>query len=62
MAKTNTVAYPKYHHTALARGYVSAKCVSGIRYPYSGKYGEGYTVRRHNPDSTRYCYMDYYVS
>lgn len=62
MAVTSTETYPKYHHTALARGYVSAKCTDGIRKSYCGRYGKGFTICRHNPDSTRYCYMDYYVS
>lgn len=52
----------KLHHTALAQGYVSVKAKNGIKAPYSGKYGTGYIVKRHNPRSTRYCYIDYYVS
>lgn len=50
-----------YHHRALKRGYVSTKCTEGIRTPYTGKYGTGYTIQRHNPRSTRYCIVDYYV-
>lgn len=51
----------EYHHTALTRGYVSVKS-EGIKEEYAGKFGTGYTVKRNNPDSTRYCYIDYYVA
>lgn len=56
MAKYN------YHHTALTRGYVSVKETEGIKERYSGRFGTGYTVKRHNPNSTFYCYIDYYVA
>lgn len=49
------------HHTALTRGYVS-KASNGIQEPYKGKFGEGYTIRSYNPDSTRYCFITYYVA
>ncbi|WP_158588575.1 hypothetical protein [Blautia sp. AF13-16] len=49
------------HHTALTRGYVSKKS-AGIKESYKGKFGEGYTVRRYNPQSTRFCYITYYVA
>lgn len=51
----------KYHHTALTRGYVSVKAADGIREDYKGRFGTGYTVLRHNPNSTQYCYKEYYV-
>lgn len=50
------------HHTALTRGYVSVKETNGIQEPYKGKFGKGYTIRRHNPQSTQYCYITYYVA
>lgn len=50
------------HHTSLCRGYVSIKEVDGIQEPYKGKFGEGYTIRRHNPLSTQYCLITYYVA
>lgn len=50
-----------YHHTALTRGYVSVKETDGIKERYSGRFGTGYTIKRHNPNSTFYCYIDYYV-
>lgn len=52
----------KLHHTALASGYVSINATEGIQKPYKGKFGEGYTIRRHNPNSTRYCLITYYVA
>ena len=51
----------KYHHTALTRGYVSVKS-EGVREDYTGRFGTGYTVKRNNPNSTRYCYIDYYIA
>lgn len=51
-----------FHHSALTRGYVSVKCEGGIVEKYEGKFGKGYTVKRHNPDSTRYCIVEYYVA
>lgn len=52
---------PVFHHTALTPGYVSNKLTDGIKTPYSGRFGTGYTIKRHNPDSTRYCFIDYYT-
>lgn len=51
----------KFHHTALTRGYVSIKNTDGVKEEYNGKFGKGYTVKRHNSESTRYCFVDYYV-
>ena len=51
----------KFHHMALFRGYVSVKSEEGIINPYKGKFGKGYTVKTHNPNSTNYCYVSYYV-
>jgi len=52
----------KEHHTALTRGYVSVKNTEGSREAYNGKFGTGYTVRRYNPYSTRYCLITYYIA
>lgn len=52
----------RLHHVALTRGYVSVKAVDGIKEDYEGRFGKGYTVKRHNPDSTRYCFIEYYVA
>lgn len=49
-------------HTALSRdngGYV--KKGHEIYAPYKGKYGTGVKVYYHNPNSTRYCLVDYYI-
>lgn len=51
----------RYHHTALTRGYVSVKETNGIIEPYKGKFGKGYVVKRHNPNSKFFCYIDYYI-
>lgn len=51
----------KEHHTALIRGYVSVKVSHGICTPYNGRFGKGYTVKRHNPSSTRYALITYYI-
>ena len=52
---------PKYHHTALALGYVSTKNTDGIKLDYIGRFGTGFTIKRHNPSSTRFCFIDYYI-
>lgn len=52
----------RLHHTATCRGYVSVKETAGIKEAYAGRFGTGYTVKRNNPNSTRYCYIDYYVA
>lgn len=52
----------KYSHTSLFRGYVSVKAEpEGIKEPYSGRYGKGYTVKHHNPKSTNYALISYYI-
>ena len=52
---------PKYHHTALTLGYVSTKNTDGIKSDYTGRFGTGFTIKRHNPSSTRFCFIDYYI-
>lgn len=49
----------KEHHTALTKGYV--KVGEEIKEKYKGKFGEGYTIKRHNPKSTKYCLKTYYI-
>ena len=49
------------HHTARVRRYVSRK-IDGIAEPYKGKFGTGYKVYEPAWDSTRYCYVTYYVA
>lgn len=52
----------KYHHCAYCRGYVSVKN-DGLDTPepYKGRFGVGYTVKQHNPHSTIYCYINYFI-
>lgn len=47
-------------HTSLARGYVSRKS-KGYVVAYNGKFGKGYKVYEPNWESTRYCYVSYYL-
>lgn len=30
--------------------------------PYVGRFGKGYTVKSHNSESTRFCFITYYVA
>ena len=57
----NGVEY-KEHHTALCKGYVSVKKNSEEPKPYVGRFGKGYTVKSHNSESTRFCFITYYVA
>lgn len=50
----------EYHHTSLCRGYVSTKS-NGIVDGYSGRFGNGITVKEHSNRSRRYCYISYYI-
>lgn len=50
----------RFHHSAFAQGYVSAKG-AGYAVPYKGRFGRGYKYYTHNPISTYYCYVAYYV-
>ena len=52
----------KKSHTALMRGYVSRKNPEGVMLKYSGKWGTGYKVLTPSWESTRYCYVTYYVN
>lgn len=56
---SNTVKGLRRHHTATKRGYVGVNQI--ICEPYNKRYGEGYAVYMHNPNSTQYCYVTYYV-
>lgn len=47
-------------HTSTSRGYVSRK-TEGIVEKYEGKFGKGYALYTPNWDSTRYCYVTYFV-
>lgn len=47
------------HHSALERGYQTVKHDSLI--PYDGKFGYGFKRYTHNPKSTQYVIITYYV-
>ena len=49
----------KYHHSALARGYQKKGTLTFEK--YNGRYGKGYKVYSHNPKSTSYKIVDYYI-
>ena len=50
-----------HHHTATTAGYVSVKCEETEPRPYKGRFGEGYKIRLRNPESTQYCYVQYWI-
>ena len=47
------------HHTSYAVGYIRKGTLK--RVPYQGKFGKGVKVYSHNPNSTRYCFVSYYI-
>lgn len=47
------------HHTSLMPGYLPKDSLRWIE--YSGKFGNGYIMLRHNPKSTRYVLKDYWI-
>ena len=49
----------KFHHTSLCRGYQSVKGVTVEK--YRGRFGEGYIMYEHNPNSTYYKYISYFT-
>jgi len=48
-------------HTSLTRGYVSRKNEKGVIEPYKGKFGEGVRVLSRNFESSRFCFVTYWV-
>lgn len=46
-------------HTAMMPGYLPVESVKWME--YSGKFGNGYIVLRHNPKSKRYVLKDYWL-
>lgn len=48
------------HHTALMPGYLPVWSVKWME--YSGKFGTGFIVLRHNPNSTKYVLKDYWIT
>lgn len=49
----------KLHHSALERGYQTVKVDSYV--PYSGRFGHGFKRYTHNPMSTQYVIITYYL-
>ena len=51
------------HHTSWRRGYLSRTCdeENNIAEPYSGRFGEGYTVGTCSYDSSQYYHLSYYI-
>ena len=50
----------KEHHKSLHQGYVSRK-KDGVILPYNGRFGEGYMLFSPNFDSSRFCFVTYYI-
>ena len=48
------------HHIASDVGYVSNK-IYGESEVYDGRFGYGLKIRRNNPNSTRYCLVEYCI-
>jgi len=61
MSIANIKANYRRLHTSRARRYVSRK-LEGIAEPYNGKFGNGYKVFTPAWDSSKYCYVTYYVA
>ena len=51
----------KLHHFSSARGYCKVGDSMKRGEEYSGIYGRGYKVYRHNEDSSRYMFVYYYI-
>jgi hypothetical protein len=51
----------KKTHTSLTLGYVTRKGNVEVIERYKGRFGEGYTVKTTNNNSSQYCYITYYV-
>lgn len=49
----------KLHHSALSRGYIRVGQRKDV--PYKGRFGVGRKVFKHNPFSSRYCIVEYWV-
>lgn len=50
----------RLHHTAYTRGYTSVKTY-GKMAEYHGRFGNGYTVTRHAPNTNRYSIIEYWI-
>ena len=59
----------RYSHTSLKQGYVSRvkpnsehPASKGYYKPYSGRFGEGFAELEPNWNSTRYCFISYWIA
>jgi len=50
----------KLHHTSLCQGYVK-KSTPPTAVPYKGRFGTGWTIKSHNAQSSRYCFISYWI-
>lgn len=50
-----------FHHRGTAPGYVPVEPGFTGFFAYKGRYGLGYVRYLHNPKSTRFCIIEYYV-
>jgi len=48
-------------HTSWSRGYVSRKKPEGTLAKYAGKFGKGFVKFTPSWESTRYCFVTYYL-
>ena len=58
----------RYSHTSRKKGYVSRVTPNpehptskGYYEPYSGRFGEGFAELEPSYNSTRYCYISYWI-
>jgi hypothetical protein len=60
--KTSILRGHYLHHTSLTQGYVSRKGgVQNTIIKYKGRFGKGYKLLLPNNESTRYCYVQYWI-
>lgn len=50
----------KFHHSARRMGYVPSGS-EGIVELYKGRFGEGFRVLLNDPESRRFCIVNYYI-
>lgn len=48
-----------FHHSALSRGYI--RVGETKEETYNGRFGVGKRIYKHNPLSSRYCIIEYWV-
>lgn len=48
-----------FHHSALSRGYI--RVGETKEETYNGRFGAGKKIYKHNPHSTRFCIVEYWL-